>query len=157
MFRQGTLAHVRTTVTPNYPGAYTESSPVATFSNQSRLSQRGMLSKGSSESVPIGSGFLALLYSVYFAAMTAIQHSPNAPDVGSNVNSANLCSTFKKEVSTRIGLLQGNYVQAESIEMLQAMVVHMVRLSVGVCPKPADMHARPLKLARPIPSRSGCN
>jgi hypothetical protein len=127
MFRQATLSRVQASGASNYPGVYTESSPVPTFANQANLlPQHGISSKSPPESASIGPAFVALLYSVYFAAMTAIQHSANVPDFGSNVDPVSLCCTFRKDVSARIGLEQGKNVRIESVEMLQAIVVFMV-------------------------------
>lgn len=131
IFRQGS----------NYPGAYAEASPTTTFANPaSVLPQRGAHPKRSIESASIGSTFVAVLYSVYFAAMASICHSANPPDLG-NVNSITLWSTFQKEVSTRIGVADGKYVRTESVEMLQAMVLYMVWPSVDARQSCANMLA----------------
>jgi hypothetical protein len=142
IFRQGALAHVQTTAASNYTGAYVEASPATTFANPaSLLPQRGAHSKSSIESASIGSTFVAVLYSVYSAAMASICHSANPPDLGQNVNSITLWSTFQKEVSMRIGLADGKYVQTESVEMLQAMVLYMVWPSVDARQSCANMLA----------------
>jgi hypothetical protein len=147
IFRQGTLGHAQTTGASSYSGAYPQASPVATFANPAALlSQRTTQSKGSVGSGSIGSAFVALLYSVYFAAMASICHSPNQPDLGQNVNSITLWSTFRKEVSNRIGLADGKYVRSDSVEMLQAMVLHMVWPSVHVRQRHADMQVKSVEI-----------
>jgi hypothetical protein len=150
IFRQGTLAHVQTTATPNYPGAYAQTSPVTTYTNPTNLlPQRSTDSKSLMESSSIGSAFVALLYSVYCAAMASICHSTNQPDLGQNINPVTLWSTFQKEVSSRITLVDGKYVRTESVEMLQAIVLYMVWAPINthqayadVCEVGRDRHVR---------------
>jgi hypothetical protein len=109
MFRQGTLPRVQATLAPSYPNSYAGSSPVAPYA------------------------FATLLYSIYFAALTAIQHTANPPDLGSSVNPTTLCSTFKEEILARTGLVQGTYARAESVELIQAIVIYMVSRSCQTC------------------------
>ena len=73
------------------------------------------------------SAFLALLYSVYYAATLAIMDSSTAPDLGNNITAFDLATTFKQEISTRISALNEDIADSESLEMLQALVLNLVR------------------------------
>lgn len=73
------------------------------------------------------SAFLALLYSVYHAATLAIMDSSTAPDLGNSITAFDLATTVKEEISTRISALNENIADSESLEMLQALVLNLVR------------------------------
>ncbi|KAF2113072.1 fungal-specific transcription factor domain-containing protein [Lophiotrema nucula] len=70
-------------------------------------------------------GFTALLYSVYYAAVVSVIDSPNPPDLGRNINAFSLAATFKREVTNRVMSLDAKVARSESLEMLQAMVLHL--------------------------------
>lgn len=126
-FRERTLVHIQTATNPTYAAVYGEPTPTAAFTSPAAgLAQHGMPAKGSATLSGSESAFGALLSSVYFAALTSVQHGPHLPELGPCADSVALWSALKKDVSNRTGLLGGHFVQTESVDMLQAMVLFMV-------------------------------
>jgi hypothetical protein len=76
--------------------------------------------------MPPSSSFVALLFSIYYASVSSIIHSPNPPDLGSGVDTVALWSAFRKEAFVRSSTLDSKFVRSSSIELLQAMVIFMV-------------------------------
>ena len=79
----------------------------------------------SSRSITDGS-FIALLYTVYYAAAIPVQDSPHPPDLGQNVSIFDLAAAFRNEVTPRV-LSLNEHAKVESIPRIQAVVLALVR------------------------------
>jgi hypothetical protein len=131
VFRRRTCPPAQVPAVPNYPSAYP---PGTSYDSPHSIPFANPATMQSDSEPPTSSTtdatFLTLLYSVYFASLVSIIHSPTPPELGQNVNPVTLWNAFKREVTTRISKLDGKLARAESIEMLQAMVLYMVSPSL---------------------------
>ncbi|KAF2475033.1 uncharacterized protein BDR25DRAFT_113627, partial [Lindgomyces ingoldianus] len=69
--------------------------------------------------------FLALLSSVYYAAVLSVINNPSSQELGQKFNPLTLAPTLKKEVSDRILSLDEGVIKHPSIENLQALVLFL--------------------------------
>jgi hypothetical protein len=100
------------------------------YSHPSLVSTRSQSQSysGPSAIVPDPS-FLGLLYTVYYAAAVSIMDSPHPPDLGPNVSAFDLAASFRHEVATRVLSLNENMARSESLTMIQAVLLALVRAS----------------------------
>jgi hypothetical protein len=118
---------------PYFPSASFDASQQVVFSNPSAVPSQGQeLHPRSVLDASSDSAFLALLYSIYYAAVISIVDSPSPPDLGKSFSAYELAATFKREVTSRVLSLNESVASSESLEMLQALVLSLVRM--GMCP-----------------------
>ncbi|KAF2645722.1 hypothetical protein P280DRAFT_128144 [Massarina eburnea CBS 473.64] len=138
-FRKSTAADAQETSVSNFPSAYATGSAYDSrqsipFAHPTILPSDSGKMQTNVTVPPSDAAFGTLLYSVYFASLVSIIHSPNPPDLDQNVNAGTLWATFKSEVTTRISKLDGKLARADSIEMLQAMILYIsVELGTTDC------------------------
>ncbi|KAF2737800.1 hypothetical protein EJ04DRAFT_86987 [Polyplosphaeria fusca] len=73
----------------------------------------------------LDSTFMALLYSVYYAALVSVIDSPSPPDLGPHINVFSLITTFKREVTNRVLPMNDAVARNQSLEVLQAAVLYL--------------------------------
>ncbi|KAH7132193.1 fungal-specific transcription factor domain-containing protein [Dendryphion nanum] len=83
--------------------------------------QNGMQPPGPPHNQQTNQHFVALLYTVYYAAIVAIIDSPNPPELGQDISVFN--HSFKREVMNRVLSLDKRVKLPESLQILQAMVL----------------------------------
>lgn len=111
-----------------YSAAGFDASPQRMYPNPSILSSQGQSPYAeSSPAVSIDPSFVGLLYAVYYAAVVSVIDSPNPPSLGDNINAFDLSTTFKREIGIRVMAPAAGVARTQSIELLQAMVITLVR------------------------------
>lgn len=70
--------------------------------------------------------FATLLCSVYYASIISIVHGPNPSDLAQSINAIGLWSALRREMTSRLNIMDESFVQAASMELLQAMVLYLV-------------------------------
>lgn len=71
--------------------------------------------------------FATLLCTVYYASIISIIHGPNPSDLAQSINAVGLWSSLRREITSRLNIMDESFVQAASLELLQAMVLYLVR------------------------------
>ncbi|KAJ4301083.1 hypothetical protein N0V90_003173 [Kalmusia sp. IMI 367209] len=84
-------------------------------------------SVGNDKSTAIGSdrAFATLLCAVYYASIISIVHGPNPSDLAQSINAVGLWSALRREMTSRLNIMDESFVQAASMEFLQAMVLYL--------------------------------
>lgn len=132
-FRQRRASHARTSPISPYPNAYFSGAPFdasqpVVFPNPPVVpSQSQSIHPRPIAATSSDSAFLGLLYSVYYAAVISVMDSPNPPDLGQSFTAFDLATTFKREITSRVLSLNESVASSESLEMLQALVLSLVR------------------------------
>ncbi|CAI6341917.1 unnamed protein product [Periconia digitata] len=118
------------TTVPNYPSAYppgaSYNSPAAIqFANPATIPSSTTSLQSTRPISPSDDTFLTLLYSVYYASLVSIVHSPNPPNLDQNNSPIALFTAIKREISTRMSRLENQISRSDSIGMLQAMILYI--------------------------------
>jgi len=66
-----------------------------------------------------------LLCSVYYAAISSIIHGPNPSELN-HINVVNIWSAMKKELTSRLNIMDDSFAHSASIELLQATILFLV-------------------------------
>lgn len=74
--------------------------------------------------------FGTLLCSVYYASIISIVHGPNPSDLAQSINAVGLWSALRREMTSRLNIMDESFVQAASVDFLQAMVLYLVRYTI---------------------------
>ncbi|KAJ4344582.1 uncharacterized protein N0V89_012326 [Didymosphaeria variabile] len=69
--------------------------------------------------------FATLLCAVYYASIISIVHGPNPSDLAQSINAVGLWSALRREMTSRLNIMDESFVQAASMELLQAMVLYL--------------------------------
>lgn len=142
VFRQRRASYAHTSPisqypNPYFPGASFDPSQQVVFPNPPVVPSQGQaLHTRPVVAVSSDSAFLALLYSIYYAAVISIIDSPTPPDLGQSFSAFDLASTFKREVTSRVLSLNESIASSESLEMLQALVLSLVRIVICAFGRP---------------------
>ena len=70
--------------------------------------------------------FATLLCTVYYASIISIIHGPNPSDLAQSINAVGLWHSLRREITSRLNIMDESFVQAASLELLQAMVLYLV-------------------------------
>jgi hypothetical protein len=160
-YRRKSASQVSTRSTPQYAGGFY---PDASFDPSGQLYTQATVMQAQNpglytaipESASSNAAFSALLYSIYYAAIISIIDNPRPPDLGPDINVFNMEAVFRKEVTTRVIRSHEGFAKTASMEMLQAMVLNLVRISINHNSS-ANLLCSHLRQARSIYSYSGCS
>jgi hypothetical protein len=142
VFRQRRASYPHTSPISQYPNSYFPGAPFdpsqqVVFPNPPVLPSQGQaLHPQPVVTASSDSAFLALLYSIYYAAVISVIDSPTPPDLGQSFSVFDLASTFKREVTSRVLSLNEKVASSESLEMLQALILSLVRIVICAFGRP---------------------
>ncbi|ORY12068.1 hypothetical protein BCR34DRAFT_307324 [Clohesyomyces aquaticus] len=128
-FRQSSSSRARSqSPVPDFSSPYFPSLPFGT-TNQGMLPNtpvvpsQGQVSMAHSATAnPSNASFIALLWSVYYAAVLSVMDGPTPPELGPDFHPLALAPSLRKEVVDRV-LSLSELIRNPSIELLQASVI----------------------------------
>lgn len=110
-----------------------------------------------SDTAEFDTAFMAVLYSIYYAAAVSLLDNRNPPDLGRNIDAINLVAIFKREITNHVIPLNDGILNAGSLPILQAIVLYLVSSINEVAKFLLIYSLSLLNLAAPILSFSGSN
>ena len=132
-FRQRRRSQMHLSTGSSYTGAYVQeaqySAPQRSPYPTSPISAMGTEKKSTTGS---DRAFSTLLCAVYYASIISIVHGPNACDLAQNINAVGLWSSLRREMTSRLNIMDETFVQAASMELLQAMVLYLVSIPTSL-------------------------
>lgn len=132
-FRQRRRSQMQLSTGSSYTGAYVQETQFSA-PQPSPFSTSGIPAMGSEKKGITGSdrAFSTLLCAVYYASIISIVHGPNPSDLAQNINAVGLWSSLRREMTSRLNIMDETFVQAASIEFLQAMVIYLVSIPTSL-------------------------
>lgn len=127
MFRQKRRSQMQMSTNPAYTGAYVQDPQFPTSQpTQYTAPAVGPLGGEKKETASSDRAFSTLLCAVYYAAIISIVHGPNPSDLAQSINAVGLWSSLRREMTSRLNIMDETFVQAASMDLLQAMVLYLV-------------------------------
>lgn len=146
-FRRRRRSQMQIPVGAAYTGAYVQdphysAQQTSPFSSSAIPTIQGPTLGGDKQpSTNFDRAFATLLCTVYYASIISIIHGPNPSDLAQSINAVGLWSSLRREMTSRLNIMDESFVQATSMELLQAMVLYLVSdladLSASIVPTDA--------------------
>ncbi|KAF9730618.1 hypothetical protein PMIN04_010229 [Paraphaeosphaeria minitans] len=131
IFRQRRRSQMHMPVGAAYTGAYVQdphysAQQISPFTGSTIPTIQGPNLSGDKQSnTSFDRAFATLLCTVYYASIISIIHGPNPSDHSQSFNAVVLWSSLRRELTSRLNIMDESFVQAASMELLQAMVLYL--------------------------------
>ncbi|KAF2441171.1 hypothetical protein P171DRAFT_488738 [Karstenula rhodostoma CBS 690.94] len=131
IFRRRRRSQMQMPVGAAYTGAYVQDphysaqQPSPFTGSAIRTIQGPTLGGDKQSSTNFDRAFATLLCTVYYASIISIIHGPNPSDLAQSINAVGLWSSLRREMISRLNIMDESFVQAASMELLQAMVLYL--------------------------------
>jgi hypothetical protein len=132
IFRQGRRSQMQIPAATSYTRAYVQDThysaqQTSPFTGSTIPNIQGPTLGGDKQSnTSFDRAFATLLCTVYYASIISIVHGPNPSDLAQSINAVGLWSSLRREMTSRLNIMDESFVQAASMELLQAMVLYLV-------------------------------